>query len=1551
MYREFKNTLKSIGIIFLCGFFFFSGLPFSFLIDLYNSNNIIDNLYISLQNNNVIDQKARIYFGPKKVRSANFSMQTGYYVGNGSILSISGIGFKPDFLIIKSNTNAIAAVFKTSAMSENVSAHFSATADNEANEIIFNDDGFTIGKKDRIAITDQGFNVTQSMNLTLPGVRYTYVAFTGSDCSSTGNFCVGSYIGNGSNPRDINIGFTPTFVMIKRSTAVAAHFRTAANPSNETLYFTATVRDTSGNMIRSFPSNSFQVGSTDNTLNGLYYFVAFRDTSGFMTHGSYTANNTDNRSITGLGFKPDFVFVKNATNATSGNTTPVFSIPENYGDHSSFFAATANTTNYIQALETDGFQVGNNIAVNGSASDTMYYVAFGGSANFSAGGDFYMDTGSYTGNGTNLNITGLKFSPDLVIIKANTAQISAFRTKLMVGDTTYSFGASATLTNAILDLNNDGFSLGNNATVNSSGVTYQWQAFGNAFNPHSNTGSEYFAIGYYIGNQVDNRDVRRIPFQPDLVVTKSNQAYTGAFRTSAMSGDLTNFFTATAETSDYIQALYGDGFQLGTSSGTSIRASNYAGYLYHWFAFRQNDYFKIGSYTGNGADNRNINNWGINPNLVWIKRTTAVNGVFRSDSLTGDTSQYFLATANAADKIQSLITGGVQVGTGGEVNTSSGIYRYVAWTKPPNPIGVPGTPGTPSFSNTESGKLTLNWTSASGASYYKIERAIELGGVIQRFKEVDKTTNTTYTDSDGIGGNFTYWYRVVGINANGQGDFSASASVTTPAQNARIQTGYYIGNQGKITVSNLGFTPEFLIIKSSTNSTAAVFETTISSSLINADVHSFAATADNQISNLNLANVHYTYIAIAGQDCSSSGSMCLGYYTGDNTNPRNINTGFTPSFVMVKRSTGVEAHFKTATNPDNETLYFAATVRNTSGNMIRSFPTNSFQVGSTNNVLNGTYYYIAFKNTSNFFQEGTYTANNTDNRSITGVGFAPDFVVVKNATNTTAANTNPSFNVLESYGDYSSYFSATANATNNIQALESDGFQVGNSIFVNGSAGDTMYYLAFKGNQPPTTSGNFSMATGSYTGSGVKQSITGLGFSPDLVIIKDNAANQSVFRTSLMGSNSTGFWSGATANGEGAILSLDSDGFTIGTHVSVNANTNTYHWQAFGNALSPHNNSGSSDFAIGAYYGNGIDNRNIDGLAYSFNFILVKSFTNAGAATWRTSEMSGDLSTVFGSANETSNSIQELNSNNFQIGTNATVNTAATVYFWIGFKTGDNFKVGSYSGDSNDNRDLNDWAISPDLVWIKRTTSGVNAVFRSVSLSGDSSQYFHAASNVSDRIQNLISGGVQLGSNADVNASGSTYRYVAWKIPVIFGNLFVDIVDQNGDSVTNPGISFSLVETTFACQNSTAIFGTNTQRIRVSNQSSNPQWDLTLAALLGATTTWLSNLNDRYDFNDPTSSGCGDGGDADLYAGQMSIDFSNAVITPQSGCSNTGLSFGSNSAFSEGVINDILLVSAGASAQTSCYWDITGLEITQTIPNSQAYGNYSINMNLSVIAN
>lgn len=199
-----------------------------------------------------------------------------------------------------------------------------------------------------------------------------------------------------------------------------------------------------------------------------------------------------------------------------------------------------------------------------------------------------------------------------------------------------------------------------------------------------------------------------------------------------------------------------------------------------------------------------------------------------------------------------------------------------------------------------------------------------------------------------------------------------------------------------------------------------------------------------------------------------------------------------------------------------------------------------------------------------------------------------------------------------------------------------------------------------------------------------------------------------------------------------------------------------------------------------------------------------------------------------------------------------------------------------------------------------------------------------------------------------VKADGSTlntYTVIPQITTAAGGSVSVDIVDNDDTPVPSPSVSMNSVVVTIGHQSATGVFGVSAQRIRVTNNSGNPQWTLTLAADAGPTAFWDGSTD--YDFNDPTAN-AGDGADTDSLWGRMSLNPS--VGTLAGTCSTTWVTKWSSSSFSEWVTNTITLLTAGWTANTGCYWDFTGIDISQTIPGEKSSWSYSINMTLTVTA-
>ncbi len=291
---------------------------------------------------------------PQPALAAHMLMNTGTYTGNGTDnTAITGIGFQPDVVYVKGNT-AQAAVVRTSSMTAGNSKSLQSGGSYTTNRIKSLDSGgFTIG-------TDATVNST--------GIAYYWVAFK----AAAGELKVGSYPGTGAAHDVTGVGFSPAYVVVMTTSGYSANHATSSLSGTSWSFTGSSYTDGITGMV----ADGFSVG-TNSRVNGsgdTIYYIAWKAVSGWLAVGSYTGNNTDNRSITGGGFKPGWVIIQKAVNDGTNNARHKLASTGASTDASQFFDVYANETDRIQALESDGFQLGAGSGVN--VSGTHYYIAF-----------------------------------------------------------------------------------------------------------------------------------------------------------------------------------------------------------------------------------------------------------------------------------------------------------------------------------------------------------------------------------------------------------------------------------------------------------------------------------------------------------------------------------------------------------------------------------------------------------------------------------------------------------------------------------------------------------------------------------------------------------------------------------------------------------------------------------------------------------------------------------------------------------------------------------------------------------------------------------------------------------------------------------------------------------------------------------------------------------------------------------------------------------------------------------------------------------------------
>ena len=285
---------------------------------------------------------------------------------------------------------------------------------------------------------------------------------------------------------------------------------------------------------------------------------------------------------------------------------------------------------------------------------------------------------------------------------------------------------------------------------------------------------------------------------------------------------------------------------------------------------------------------------------------------------------------------------------------------------------------------------------------------------------------------------------------------------------------------------------------------------------------------------------------------------------------------------------------------------------------------------------------------------------------------------------------------------------------------------------------------------PTPTPAGMRLVTGSYVGSGVDgRQIAGIGFQPDIIIIRAATNQAGVIRTSTMSGDRAKILGDTGALSSGCIQSLDADGFTVGTDDTVNAWGNAYYWVAM---------KTGSDLQIGSYVGNGSDNRSITGVG--FQPVWVITLGDGDDSVFRPGPLAGDNSYLMTGAGTIANRIQALEANGFQVGSNVNVNESGTTFHYIAWAASSQVSAGSYTGNGVDNRPIAGVGFQPEVAWVKRSGTRVS-VWRPASLSGDASLFWDGTTLGSNRIQALEPDGFQVGNDQTVNTNNQTYYHLA----------------------------------------------------------------------------------------------------------------------------------------------------------------------------------------------
>ena len=331
--------------------------------------------------------------------------------------------------------------------------------------------------------------------------------------------------------------------------------------------------------------------------------------------------------------------------------------------------------------------------------------------------------------------------------------------------------------------------------------------------------------------------------------------------------------------------------------------------------------------------------------------------------------------------------------------------------------------------------------------------------------------------------------------------------------------------------------------------------------------------------------------------------------------------------------------------------------------------------------------------------------------------------------------------------------------------------------------------------------------TKTYTGIGSSLGVTGVGFQPDLTIIKNRDGTNSWGTTdSVRGALYQLFLDGTDASTSVAnsLTAFDSDGFTVGSNGGWGGSNDYASWNWKAGTTSGIATNGSTTitpstysfnqttgFSIIEYTGNATAGAKVaHGLGAIPEVVICKIVTPYSGDDWTTyNHILGNTKNIpINAANAAGTSTTRWNdtspdSVNITLGTDSSVNQSGgtqIAYCFVGIPGFSKF--GYYVGNGNDDGPFVYTGFKPSLVICKRTDSTGEWVVKYAKsydpVRNINEKYLYAnASNAEVdstgfAFFDFLSNGFKWGDgDATINASGGDYIYMAWaESPIVSSN-------------------------------------------------------------------------------------------------------------------------------------------------------------------------------------
>ena len=554
------------------------------------------------------------------------------YTGNGGQYhNISSLNFEPGLIWLKNRSISSNYRLVDSVRGIGLMLHSNSTVgdQSDSNNIVnFNPDGFAVGSNSNSNGSGNSL-VAWTWRAGGPAVANTSGTINSQVSANTDyGFSIVTYSGNGTSGATVGhgLGATPKFIIVKRrdSTGRWAVYYDGMS-TGDYIYLDlsdATANDSAG--WPALPSSSvFTISSNSNWNNssGTYVAYCWSEVSGYSKFSTYSGSGASGKAITGLGFKPRWILIKNASasqnwflydtergpdsanndvlrpnlsNAELQSSVNIDFDADGFTLNSSDAAVNASGNTYIYAAFAD--RPGNNWDVNNIVTneglttsktqfDVVTYTGNGGTQKI--GGPVYSDGWSGSINSTNGAAASFDGN-DSTFTRSEISATATWTAATSIPFTTLKLRGAVDSGNGTIEVNGVDVTsqfTANSATLNTrtiSGVTSPLTSIKLIGNASSQPRIAFVEID---GTVLLDGTGQGLKFQPDFLWIKSRSSGTeGHYLANSVSG-LTKNMRSNATNAEQtntngVTAADASGFTLGNSGRVNGSSQNYVAWCW-----------------------------------------------------------------------------------------------------------------------------------------------------------------------------------------------------------------------------------------------------------------------------------------------------------------------------------------------------------------------------------------------------------------------------------------------------------------------------------------------------------------------------------------------------------------------------------------------------------------------------------------------------------------------------------------------------------------------------------------------------------------------------------------------------------------------------------------------------------------------------------------------------------------------------------------------------------------------------------------------------------